>query len=124
MNRTRVLIVDDEPQITKLIQKFLERTGRYDVRVENHGARATDAALEFRPEIIVLDVCMPDMDGNDVAHAMEQIPELRGIPVFFLTGLVGPDEVGPDGWEAGARVYLPKPIRMTDLLHRLELASA
>jgi DNA-binding response OmpR family regulator len=124
MSRTRVLIVDDEPQITTLLRRFLERTGRYEVRTENRSRNALSAALEFRPQIVVLDVCMPEMDGPEVAQAIESIPEFKGVPLFFLTGLASPHEIGASGCDVGARVYLPKPIRMSDFLMRMEFACA
>lgn len=124
MSRRRVLVVDDEPQVTSLLQRFLERTGKYEVRTENRSRAALEAALAFRPDVVVLDVCMPEMDGSEVAQAMNEVPELQAVPVFFLTGLVGPDEIGPEGMNVGSRVYLPKPIQMADFLKRLEIAAA
>jgi DNA-binding response OmpR family regulator len=124
MERRRVLVVDDEPQITRLLQRVLERTGRYEVRTENKGADALGAALDFHPQLVLLDVCMPDMDGDRVAEAMREVPELRSVPVFFLTGLVRPDEIGPLGWNAGERVYIPKPVRMADLVARIDGVAA
>ena len=122
MELARVLIVDDEAQVTTLLRKLLERTGRYEVRTENRGSLAHSVARAFRPHVILMDVCMPDADGPEVAAAIEKDPELAGIPLMFLTGLASPDEIGPSGLDAGAHVYLPKPIRLADLLRRLDFA--
>lgn len=119
---TRVLIVDDEPQVTRLLSRFLDRTGRFEVRTENRGSDGLRAAAEFRPDVVVLDVCMPEMDGPEVAGAIQGMAGMDEVPILFLTGLVTPDEVGPDGCVAGSRVCLPKPIRLEDFLRRLDAA--
>ena len=124
MPATRVLVIDDDPQITQLLRRLLKRTGRYEVHTENRGSAAVIAAMAFHPDVILLDVCMPDMDGPEVARELEAVPELRGIPVVFLTGLVSHQEIGPLGHEAGHRLYLPKTMRPADLIKRLEWAVA
>jgi DNA-binding response OmpR family regulator len=124
MGMTRVLIVDDDPQITSLLRRFLERTGRYQVRTVNRARTAVDEARTFQPQVVVLDVCMPDMDGTEVAGALEAIPEFERTPVLFLTGIATPDEIGTSGWESGSRVCLPKPVPLSELLRRLDYATA
>lgn len=121
---TRVLIVDDEPQVTAVLSRFLARTGHFLVRTENRSCDAPAAAAEFRPDVVVLDVCMPGMDGPDVADAIEALPGLEGVPILFLTGLASPEEIGPAGCWLGSRVCLPKPIALDDFLRRLETALA
>src|SRR2546423_7827085 len=84
----RVLAVDDEPDVPRLVKWALERTGRYRVEVETTATDVVSAARRFRPELIILDVMMPEMDGADVAEALHADPDLRGIPVVFLTAAV------------------------------------
>ena len=72
MSKQRILVVDDEPSITRLLKLNLEQTGRYEVRVENLGARAYEAAQEFMPDLVLLDIMMPDMDGSDVAASLKE----------------------------------------------------
>src|SRR5919109_851520 len=65
--KPRILIVDDEPAFTRLVKLALEQDGYYEVQEENHGRHALAAALEFRPDLVLLDVIMPDMGGAEVA---------------------------------------------------------
>src|SRR6266550_1407322 len=99
--RSRVLIVDDEKATTRLLKMTLDQTGKYEVQAENDSTRVVAAALEFRPDIIVLDVIMPDMDGGDVAAALKARPELAKVPIVFLTATVRKSEVDRHGGVMG-----------------------
>jgi len=85
MNRKKILVVDDEVSLTRMLKRNLEATGRYEVCEENFGARALEAARAFGPDLIVLDVMMPDADGGEVASRLGEDPRLRDVPVIFLT---------------------------------------
>jgi CheY-like chemotaxis protein len=119
--RRRVLAVDDEPDVTRLIKWALERSGRFQVEIENSATRAVESARRFQPELIVLDVMMPDMDGADVATALRADAKLREIPVVFLTAVVSEPgwqtELGTD--EAAIRM-LPKPFTADELVKRID----
>lgn len=86
-NKTKVLIVDDEEPYTALLKENLEAAGNYEILTENVSTNACDAAIRFRPDIILLDVVMPDADGGDVASAFKQHPCLKETPVIFVTAL-------------------------------------
>ena len=88
--RTRILIVDDEPETTRLLRLMLERKRPYDVRVENDSKRALDATRDFRPDLILLDIIMPDLDGGDVAALIRGEPALRELPIIFLSACAQP----------------------------------
>ena len=107
--RRRVLIVDDEKATTRLLKMTLDQTGKYEVRAENDSTLVVAAAIEFRPDIIVLDVIMPDMDGGDVAVALKERPELAKVPVVFLTATVRKSEVDRQGGMMGGYPFLAKP---------------
>ena len=70
--KSRILVVDDEKVTTRLLRMTLEQTGKYEVRAENDSRVVVQAALEFHPDLVVLDVIMPDMDGGDVAAALRE----------------------------------------------------
>ena len=73
METKRILVVDDEQGFTMLLKMNLEKKGGYEVRVENDATKALDAAREFRPQVVLLDVVMPEMDGGDVALSFRKI---------------------------------------------------
>ena len=120
MSKKRILLVDDESSITRLLKLTLERTGKYETREENFGANAVEAAQEFRPDLILLDVMMPDMDGGDVAAKLREDPSLRKTPVVFLTAAVNKEELGaPDG-KIGGRTYIAKPLDIKGVIAVIE----
>lgn len=120
MNKKRILVVDDEKSITRLLKMNLELTGRFVVHEENSGTAALEAAKQFKPDLILLDVMMPDMPGGDVAATLKQDPELRKTPVVFLTAAVKKEELGaPDG-KIGGRTYIAKPLNVQGVIGVIE----
>ena len=114
MNK-RILVVDDDPALTRMIKLNLEQTGRYDVRTENMGRRTIEAAREFRPDLILLDVMMPGMFGSEIAAQLQADPELRAIKFVFLTALVTKDEEQRSTGQIGGHPFISKPISADDL---------
>ena len=86
--RRRILIVDNDHNTTHLVKVLLERSGHYRVLEENDGTKAHQSARNFRPDLILLDVIMPETDGGEVAAQIEADPELHHTPIVFLTALV------------------------------------
>lgn len=84
----RVLVVDDEPDIREIAQVSLEIVGGWEVLTATNGAEALTRAAESRPEVILLDVMMPDMDGPTTYRRLQEDPQTAGIPVIFLTAKV------------------------------------
>ncbi|MFO1460333.1 MAG: response regulator [Verrucomicrobiota bacterium] len=122
MKRTRVLIIDDEESLTRLLKRNLERVGRFEVRTENSALDAVAAATEFGPEVILLDVMMPGMDGGEIAVDLREVPALRRVPIVFLTAAVTPEEVTRnDGFIAGFQ-YLAKPVDLDPLVEAIDRA--
>ena len=113
--KKRILVVDDEPAMTRMIKLNLEQTGRYEVRTENLGPKAIAAAREFRPDLILLDVMMPDVLGSEIAAQLEADPELRAIKFVFLTAMVTKEEAQRSFGQIGGHTFLAKPISADDL---------
>ena len=116
----RILVVDDEPSVTRNLKLNLESSGGYDVFAENHATNALTAARIFRPDLVLLDVIMPGMDGGEVAARLRKDPLLRDTPVIFLTALVSNEET--DGHEivSGGETFLAKPVDIGELKKTLE----
>jgi CheY-like chemotaxis protein len=108
--KPRILLVDDEAAITRALAMYLTEVGGCEVRVENAGARALATARAFRPDVIFLDIVMPDADGGVLAGQMAADPVLRDTPVVFLTALVSRHETGGKSMEIGGRPFLAKPV--------------
>ena len=120
MSKRRILVVDDETSITRLLKLNLEQTGNYEVREENFGARVLEAAREFKPDLVLLDVMLPDMDGGDVAAGLKQDPALRKTPVVFLTAAVKKEELGAPEGKIGGRMYIAKPLNVKGVIGVIE----
>ncbi|HUK81238.1 MAG TPA: response regulator [Verrucomicrobiae bacterium] len=120
MNKKRILVVDDEPGITRSLKLNLEATQLFKVRTENESIHVLKVAHEFQPDLILLDVVMPDPYGCRVAAQLHADPELKDTPVVFLTALAHNEETGGHAVAAGARVYLAKPVDITELVRCIE----
>jgi two-component system, OmpR family, alkaline phosphatase synthesis response regulator PhoP len=116
MSETRVLIVDDDINLSRLAGLILENSGKYEVMIVNESVRALPAALRFRPDVMLLDVDMPGKDGGDLAREAAMDSRLRDIPILFLTGLVSHDEAGTNPLESGGMTFLSKPVEPARLL--------
>ncbi len=116
MEKKRILIIDDEQSFTRMVRLNLEKTGFFEVREENKATAALNAAREFKPDLILLDVIMPNMDGGDVAAQIQADRSLKGTPIVYLTATVSPKEAGPAGFASGGSLFLGKPITTERLI--------
>jgi DNA-binding response OmpR family regulator len=118
--KKRILVVDDEPALTRMVKLNLERTGNYEVRTENQGRMAVPAAKEFKPDLILLDVMMPDMGGDEVSTLLKEDEELSKIKFIFMTAIVTRDETDAMGSNIGGNEFLAKPVRTDELIAAIE----
>lgn len=119
-SRKRVLIIDDEVGFARMVKLNLEKTGAFEVRTENIPTAALAAAREFKPDVILLDVIMPAMDGGDVSNQIKRDRTLRDIPIIFLTATVSKREAGEGGLNSGGELFLAKPVSVEMLIQRID----
>ena len=120
MSKKRILIVDDDLTCGRILKTGLEKFGGYEVLVELRAMRAVSAARQFRPDLILLDVCLPDGDGGDVAFLLRSDPQLRNIAIVFLTSIVSEREAQDGSALLGAFHFLAKPIRLERVIASIE----
>jgi CheY-like chemotaxis protein len=120
MKMKKILIVDDEPAFTRMMKLVLEKTGRYEVTYENNAHQALSTARSFLPDLILLDVVMPEMDGGDVAGQLQADPLLRDVPIIFLTALVGEKESAKGPVTRAGFRFLGKLVSDDELLECIE----
>ncbi len=113
-----ILIVDDEPDIVEILRYNLEKAGYQTVSAGN-GLEAVSKAKEFSPDLILLDVMLPDMDGIQTCETIRAIPELNKTIIAFLTAR-GEEYSEIAGFNAGADDYITKPIRPKVLISRIQ----
>lgn len=121
MKINRILVIDDNINATRVARLILERTGRYEVRELNDPVQALDVTREFEPDLILLDVCMPNIEGSVVAEKINSTAGFTDMPIVFLTCIVTPGEMGKSGTMIiGRHEYIAKPARPDILVSCIE----
>jgi len=118
--KKRILVVDDEPSITRLLKLNLEQTGDYEVATENSSRAALAAAEHFQPDLILLDMKMPGKDGVNLAAALQASPKVNGVPIVFLTASATQEDLQERDGSVGGLPLLAKPVNLHELLSCLE----
>jgi len=113
-----ILIVDDEPSIVVPIQFLMEQQG-YDVLVAENGEDALDAIYKYKPDLILLDIMLPRIDGYEVCEIVRLNPEYRDIKIIFLTAKGREVEIAK-GLTLGADAYIIKPFSNTELVAKVK----
>ena len=119
--KKRILVVDDRVSDTRFVKLALESTNDYVVCEENHAEAAISTAEEFQPDLILLDVMMPSMDGGELAARFRENRKLKSVPIVFLTAAVTKREVELGGGLVGGAPFLAKPITISELVACLQL---
>ena len=117
--KKRILVVDDERTIVEIVEEELTAHG-YEVYTAVTGEEGLRKCKNLKPDIVILDVMMPDIDGSGVAEGMKDDPETTNIPVIFLTGAVRQSEI-PKSHIVGGQYFLAKPFKSEDLLKILRM---
>jgi CheY-like chemotaxis protein len=113
MKKKRILVIDDEAAFTRLLS--LNLAHQYQVRVENEAPKALTAALEFKPDLILLDVMMPGADGGELAGIFQAHPQLKHLPIVFLTAAVARKEVRSNEGMIGGLPFMAKPASVQEI---------
>ena len=115
----KILIVDDEPDVLMLLGERLSKAG-YDVIKASGGQEAIETAQKESPDLIVLDIAMPGMDGSEVANALRAHPQTQDIPIIFLTCLFTKQEEKTCGHVLGQNFFIAKPYDVNELLSEIK----
>jgi CheY-like chemotaxis protein len=117
--KRRILIIDDDANSTHLVKILLERAGPYLVLEENDAAKADQTARNFKPDVILLDIVMPKIDGGELATQIQADRELHDTPIIFLTALVTHGEA-QSGLHIQGHPFVAKPISIPELIDAIE----
>ena len=120
MKKKRILIVDDEVGFTRLFKLNLEQRPEYEVRVENWADNALSTAREFRPDLVLLDVIMPRMIGNEVAAGMRADASLQSTPIIFLSAVGGRKSAEERNRALDGYPCIAKPASVEELIDGIE----
>lgn len=116
--KRKVLLVDDDGELVELISDVLERDGRFEVRTVNNGFDAGMMVKEYRPDLIVLDVMLPDINGKEVCQRVRTDKSTDEVKIICISGMVEEDKVG-ELKAAGADDFLHKPFEVERLVERM-----
>jgi two-component system, OmpR family, response regulator len=116
--KTRVLVVDDDPEIVELFVDVLERDGRFEVKTAATGYDAGILTHEFQPDLIILDYMLPDINGNVVCRTIRQNPNFEHVKIIIVSGVVNQDEIN-DLLRSGADDFVKKPFNIEKLIERV-----
>lgn len=114
MEEKKILIVDDDEVFLKMLEKTLVSSG-YSVSLATNGKDAVDAAKDWHPQLIILDIMMPEMDGGEVALVLEKDPITQNIPIIFMTSLLKKEDENKLAYSQ-KRSYMAKPYNKDELL--------
>ncbi|MFH1459848.1 MAG: response regulator [Candidatus Omnitrophota bacterium] len=118
--KKKILIVDDEKDFCEMIKINLEATGKYTVRSEIHGSSTLSAVLVFKPDLILLDIAIGDMDGSQVAYEIKNSDYGKDIPIVYISGIIKLGQEHSLHNYLGGFPLLSKPIAIADLINCIE----
>ena len=116
--KSKVLVVDDDPEIVELFVDVLERDGRFEIRTAATGYDAGMVTQEFCPDLIILDYMLPDINGNVVCQTIRSNPNFEHMKIIIVSGVVNQDEIN-DLLKAGADDFVKKPFNIEKLIERI-----
>jgi excisionase family DNA binding protein len=116
--KRKALVVDDDPSLVELIRDSLEADGRFEVRVANNGFDAGMMVKEYHPDVIVLDVMLPDINGKEVCQRIRTDPAMDDVKIICISGMVEQDKIS-ELKSAGANDFMQKPFDTLRLVERM-----
>jgi CheY-like chemotaxis protein len=118
--KAKILIVDDEEDVCFYLRSILERTGKFEAYATTSPMESIALAKRWHPDLILLDIMMPEMDGTEVAAKLYEDPDTKDILIAFVSVLVKPQDLKENEGKIGGHPFICKPIEKEDLIRRLE----
>jgi excisionase family DNA binding protein len=116
--KRKILVVDDDAELVELIGDVLEKDGRFEVRTVNNGFDAGMMVKEYHPDLIVLDIMLPDINGKEVCQRVRSDPSMDDVKIICISGMVEQDKID-DLKAAGANDFMQKPFEVDQLVDRI-----
>ena len=115
-----ILMEDDDETMLSTMKRYIEGTGRFEVRTQSKSTKLRDALADYSPELIILDLMMPDMDGGDVAAQLKNDSRTKNTPVLFFTSSVSKEEIEKSGGTIAGHTFMAKPCEGRELLKKID----
>ena len=116
--KKKILVVDDDPEIVELISEVLIRDGRFEIKTASSGYEAGIATQKFRPDLILLDYMLPDVNGNVVCQTIKKNPEFEDIRIIIVSGVIRQEEID-QLLKSGAEDFVKKPFSIDELTAKI-----
>src|SRR5256885_12345022 len=116
--KRKVLLVDDDLELVETIHKALQEDGRFEVRIASNGFDAGMMVKEYRPDLIILDVMLPDINGKEVCHRVRADSSLEDVRILCISGMIEDDKI-QELKLSGADEFLHKPFEIDELIDRM-----
>ncbi|UCE99452.1 MAG: response regulator [Planctomycetota bacterium] len=116
--KKKILIVDDDAEIVELMADVLIRDGRFEIKTASSGYEAGISTQQFRPDLILLDYMLPDINGNVVCQTIRKNPEFENTKIIIVSGVVKQDEID-QLLKSGAEDFIKKPFNIIDLTNKI-----
>jgi len=124
--KKKILLIDDEEDFCFFVKLNLEKTGKYEVLTTTSGSRGIIMASKEQPDLILLDIIMPEISGGQVAEQLLESPKTKDIPVLFITAIASRREVQSQEGVIGGRQFIAKPVTPEEIMAKIDslLSSA
>ncbi len=116
--KKKILVVDDDAEIVELMVDVLIRDGRFDVKTASSGYDGGIMTQQFRPDLIILDYMLPDVNGNIVCQTIRRNPDFNDMRIIIVSGLINESEI-QDLLDAGAETFIKKPFSISELVDQI-----
>jgi DNA-binding response OmpR family regulator len=120
MNKKKLLLIDDDLALGAMLKLKIEKAGDYDVTYSPDGGRIVELAREVNPDLVILDIDMPDTDGGDARALLRKNPDTEGIPVLFLSSMVTPEDIVASSGVIGDEHMASKLMPVGELIDRIQ----
>ena len=119
MTKKKILVIDDEEENCHTLKQGLESIGGFLVWTATQGKEGISLAKAKKPDIILLDIIMPDLTGTQVAEALAEDASTQSIPIIFVTAIIRKNEIGKGGGRIGGQNFIAKPVVIKDLVQKI-----
>jgi len=119
VSKKTILIIDDEEDFCYFVKLNLEQTGEFEVLTAYNGTDGINMAKRHLPDLILLDIIMPNMTGTQVAESLRADKVTKDIPIIFVTAIVKRGEVGARDYQFGGNYFIFKPVKLDELLQEI-----
>jgi len=118
--KKKILLIDDEEDFCFFVKLNLEKTGKYEVLTTTSGSRGIIMASKEQPDLILLDIIMPEISGGQVAEQLLESPKTKDIPVLFITAIASRREVQSQEGVIGGRQFIAKPVTPEEIMAKID----